>query len=214
VWAAAALGTFFLLLGSVFVGYAGVQTDEALFAGPLCRSWRFLLFKCGGLQRFRFMNMQYNGALKTWLYAPILLHDGYPNAALLRMPAIFMGAVTIVMFWGLLRRAHSYLAAWAGCILLVTDTSFLLMTTYDWGPVVLQHLLLVSAMYFGVRWYQTNATLSLANIWSLLWLGTLGQGRVRLDTCRRLRWVAGLEFADSLPFDQAQCGGPRLAPFS
>jgi hypothetical protein len=31
----------FLLRGLCFVEYAGVQNDEALFAAPLFRAWRF-----------------------------------------------------------------------------------------------------------------------------------------------------------------------------
>jgi hypothetical protein len=108
------------------------------------------------------MNMPYNGTLKTWLYAPILLHASHPNAALIRLPVIITGAATIVMFWGFLRRVHSRRAAWIGCILLATDTCFLLTTTYDWGPVALQHLLLVTVVFFAIHWFQTNAIASLA----------------------------------------------------
>src|SRR5262249_13716642 len=31
----------FVVLGCLFLNYAGLQQDEVLFAGPLCRSWRF-----------------------------------------------------------------------------------------------------------------------------------------------------------------------------
>jgi hypothetical protein len=159
LWGGIVCALIFLLLGCIFVDYAGVQTDEALFAGSLFRSWRFFSVPLGHYD-LPLMNMPYNGALKLWLYAPVF-RLWQPAAGSIRVPAILLGAATIVIFWGLLIRVHSRAAAWAGCILLATDTSFLLMTTYDWGPVALQHLLLVAAMFFAVRWFQTVSDSSL-----------------------------------------------------
>ena len=151
----------FFLVANILARYAGIHTDEALFAGPLCRSWRFFAIKVGHFD-VPMMNMPYVGTLKTWLYAPLLLHSRHPNAALIRKPVILLGCLTILAFWSLLCRLHSRRAAWFGCILLATDASFLLMTTFDWGPVVLQHLLLVSTLLLSVRWFQTNGGASLA----------------------------------------------------
>jgi hypothetical protein len=152
---------FFSLVGCAFINYAGIQTDEALFAGPLFRSWQFFSIPIGPYN-LPLMNMSYNGTLKTWLYAPILLPAVRSTAALIRVPAILMGAATIVIFSDLLYRVHSRRAAWVGCILLATDTSFVLMTAHDWGPVALQHLLLTAAMFCAVRWFQTASSASLA----------------------------------------------------
>jgi hypothetical protein len=160
-WGGIICALLFLLVGYTFINYAGIQTDEALFAGPLFRSWQFFSIPIGSYN-LPLMNMSYNGTLKTWLYAPLLLPAARPTASLIRVPAILMGAATIVIFWGLLCRVHGRRAAWAGCILLATDTSFVLTTAYDWGPVALQHLLLAAAMFCTVRWFQTAASGSLA----------------------------------------------------
>jgi len=148
----------FVSLGCIFVGRAGLQTDEAIFAAPLFRTWRVFAVQFAGYS-VPLMNGTYMGALKTWLYVPVLWR---PGPALIRVPAILIGAATILIFWALLNRVHSRRAAWVGCILLATDTSFLLTTTYDWGPVALQHLFLVAAMFLAVRWFQTANTVSLA----------------------------------------------------
>src|SRR5579863_4015047 len=100
LWGGMACALLFLLLGCVFVDYAGIQTDEALFTSPLFCSWPFFSVRFGHYN-LPLMNMSYNGALKTWLCAPILLTAARPTAALIRVPAIFMGAATIVIFWGL-----------------------------------------------------------------------------------------------------------------
>ncbi len=160
IWIGTAGAIIFFLLGFIFVDYAGIQTDEALFAAPLFRAWRFFSVRLFH-HNVPVMELSYLGALKTWLYAPILL-IWHPTPALIRGPAILLGAATVLMFGLLLYRVHGQRAAWVGCILLATDTSFLLTTVHDWGPVVLQHLLLVAAMLLGVRWFQTSSSASLA----------------------------------------------------
>src|SRR5580698_3792299 len=150
----------FLLLGLCFVPFAGIQTDEALFAAPLFRAWRFFSIRLFHHQ-VPVMELSYIGQLKTWLYAPIFLIWN-PSPAVIRVPAILMGALTVLLFGALLERVHGRRAAWVGSILLATDTTFLLTTVHDWGPVVLQHLLLGAVMLLAVRWFQTSSKVALA----------------------------------------------------
>lgn len=151
-WGGATCGLVFLLLGCVFVNYPGLQQDETLFAAPLFRDWSFYSISFGRA-RIPLMHMSYVGALKTWLYSP-LVQLWAPTPALLRVPAVLIGAVTILLFGALLERAHGRRAAWIGCVLLASDPIFLLTTTFDWGPVALQHLLMTAAMLLAVQWYQ------------------------------------------------------------
>ncbi len=159
-WGGIFCAILFFLLGCLFVDRAGLQTDEALFAAPLFRDWKFFSIPFAH-HNILVMNMSYIGALKTWIYAPILLL-GHPSPVSIRLPVVVLGAAAIVLFWILLDRVQGRRAAWVGCLLLATDTSFLLTTTYDWGPVVLQHLLLVAAMLFAVRWFQNEPDWNLA----------------------------------------------------
>lgn len=149
----------FTLLGLCFVKRAGIATDEAALEATLFRDWRFFsvpLFH----HNVPVMELSYIGELKTWLYAPIFLIWN-PTAASVRVPAILMGALTVLLFGALLQRVHGSRAAWVGSILLATDVTFLLTTVHDWGPVVLQHLLLAAAMLLAVRWFQTSDSASL-----------------------------------------------------
>jgi 4-amino-4-deoxy-L-arabinose transferase-like glycosyltransferase len=90
------------------------------------------------------MSMDYIGALKAWLYWPIF-GTFKPSSESLRLPVLIIGAITIWLFYLLLDRIAGTRAALAGCFLLATDTMFLLTTEFDWGPVAIQHLLLVTA---------------------------------------------------------------------
>lgn len=154
-WGAIACAIFFFVLGLVFIGRTGIEEDEAIFATPLFRDWCFYALPLGPHHRLPLMHMSYLGALKTWLYAPLFLFVA-PSPEAIRLPAVLTGSATIVLFWILLERVNSRGAAFAGCVLLATDVIFLLTTTYDWGPVALQHLLTVTAMLLAVLWYQSG----------------------------------------------------------
>lgn len=154
-WGGALCGLLFLLLGCLFVDRAGLQEDESMFAAPLFREWSFYSIPFGR-GHIPIMQMSYVGSLKTWLYAPFL-QILTPGPAVLRIPAVLIGAVTILLFGALLERVHGRRAAWAGCVLLATDSIFLLTTTFDWGPVALQHLLMTAAMFFAVVWFQKGS---------------------------------------------------------
>jgi 4-amino-4-deoxy-L-arabinose transferase-like glycosyltransferase len=159
-WGGVLCALVFFLLGCIFAGYPGLEVDEAMFAAPQYRDWCFFSIPLRH-HRIPVMHLSYCGALKTWLFAPILSVLP-PTRMVLRLPAVLMGSATILLFWALLYRLHGRRAAWTGCILLATDTIFLLTTTFDWGPVALQHLLAVAAMLLAARWYRGGGAWPLA----------------------------------------------------
>jgi hypothetical protein len=144
---------WFILCGLVFIPYAGIQNDETLFAGPLYsqlpREFRVRSFH----HDVPLMLMSYLGALKTWVYSTIFA-VWRPNAWSVRVPVVITGAVSVWLFFLLLKRAAGLRAAVIGSVLLATDTTFLLTTTFDWGPVALQHLLFIGGMVLAVAAYQ------------------------------------------------------------
>jgi hypothetical protein len=135
----------FFSLGWVLLPYPGLQIDETLFAMPHFpgqgAAYAIRIFR----HDLPLMLMPYVGTLKTWLYYPILALCP-PSYLEVRVPALLLGAATVWMFVLLLASTHSRRAAWIGGLLLATDTTFLLTTCFDWGPVVLQHFLLVASL--------------------------------------------------------------------
>jgi Dolichyl-phosphate-mannose-protein mannosyltransferase len=133
----------FLLLGLILIPYAGIEADEVVFAKP-CYGLLPPGFSIAAFhRRIPLMVFPYAGSLKTFLLWPVLSVFG-PNVWSIRVPVILIGAATIVLFFLLARRMAGSRAAVVGSLLLATDPSFLLTNTYDWGPVALQHLLLVA----------------------------------------------------------------------
>jgi 4-amino-4-deoxy-L-arabinose transferase-like glycosyltransferase len=134
---AAAVG--FIFLGALFIPLAGLQADEALFAAPLYTNINRDL----AVHYVPLMVMSYLGTLKTLLYAPLLAVAG-SNIWVVRFPMVLAGALTIFLFYRLAVPLTGPRPALAGCFLLATDPLFLLTSTYDWGPVAIEHVLLVT----------------------------------------------------------------------
>lgn len=151
----AAFSSLFFLLSLAFIPHAGIQNDEALFAeplySPLIRSFRIRVFHVD----IPLMVMTYIGTLKTLLYWPVLaLFGGNPWS--LRLPVVIVGAFAIYFFYRLTEACVSRTAAVFGALLLATDPVFLLTNTFDWGPVALEHLLLVLACWFLFQFGSRN----------------------------------------------------------
>jgi 4-amino-4-deoxy-L-arabinose transferase-like glycosyltransferase len=169
-WWIAGACTFFILIGLLFIPYPGIQNDEALFAGPLygpiAREFRVRVFH----HDLSLMLMTYLGSLKTWIYAGIF-RLWQPNIWSLRLPMLLAGTITIWLFGRLLLRSCGKTAAVFGCALLVCDCSYLLTTVFDWGPVALQHLLLVAGALLVLLSVQDHSRLKLASGFFLFGLG-------------------------------------------
>jgi len=141
----------FISLSVGFIPYAGIQEDEALFSVPFferpAREFRVRLLH----HDIPLMVMTYVGALKTWIFCP-LVHWFGPSAWTVRLPVVLIGGVTVFLFYRLmiaLGVGRGFAAA--GALLLATDPVFILTNTFDWGPVAIEHVLLVAGCLLLVR---------------------------------------------------------------
>ena len=124
----------FLVLCCAILPYAGLQADETLFTSPLYTR----VAKEFRIRPVHFdiplMLLSYLGTAKTWLYG-LLFQFWRPSILSVRLPVVLVGALTLVI-WSLLAfRIARPPVARILCLLLATDASFLLTTTFDWGPV-------------------------------------------------------------------------------
>lgn len=106
-----------------------------------------------GHSQLTLMIMSYLGGLKAWIYSPIF-HLFGTGVLALRVPVVVAGAASVWLFFLLVRRIAGERAAIIGCCLLAADSAYLLTICFDWGPVALQHLLLVGGFLLLVRFYQ------------------------------------------------------------
>ncbi|MGP8245348.1 MAG: ArnT family glycosyltransferase [Bryobacteraceae bacterium] len=157
----AAACLFFLLAGQAFLPLLGIEDDESLFAGPL-------FSPLAAIYHYRFLHwqppimlMSYLGCLKTWFYAPLFRWFGI-GVGSVREPILLAGAGSLCAFYFLLRRVAGIRAAVVGTVLLAADACYLLTTCFDWGPVALQHLLIVTGMLLVLRFAQDGGLAWLA----------------------------------------------------
>jgi hypothetical protein len=159
----------FFASGFVFLPHLGLQNDEVLFASPLFPPKASYVVKIGH-SRLPIMIMSYLGTLKTAIYRPIFRLFGTGVIAV-RLPMLLAGTASVWLFFVLLRRATGYRAAIIGCGLLAADTLYLLTVCFDWGPVALQHLLLLSGLVLLLGFYQRRQEVRLFWGWFVLGLG-------------------------------------------
>jgi hypothetical protein len=160
LFALAGIG-FFIAVGILFLPYTGAQYDEVLFSSALYGPMTVEHVVKTPWGPIPTMLMTYLGALKAWLWYPIL-HLVGPGYAALRIPSLLLAALAAWIFFLALRRLAGGWAAIAGIALLVTDVNYLLSSLYDWGPVALQHVFWTTILYGGVRYSQERQTRWLA----------------------------------------------------
>ncbi len=141
---------FFFCAGLFLIPHLGIENDEALFGQGLYHPRAELFFIQIGRSRIPIMLMSYVGALKSWIYGPILRFFGI-NLMTLRLPMLLVGTASIVCFFFLLRRIAGDFAAAIGTVLLATDAQYLLTACFDWGPVALQHLFVIGGALLVVH---------------------------------------------------------------
>ena len=174
---------YFYLAGLVFIPHIGIEGDETLFAAGLYRPRGELFALHIGQSHVPIMLMSYVGALKSWIYRPILDVFG-AGPMTLRVPMLLAGVASLWLFFLVLRRVAGERSALIGCGLLAVDSMYLVTTCFDWGPVALQHLLL-AGWHVPVGPVLSGAE-SLAAFLGILLSGPddLGQGAGSLDVKR------------------------------
>ncbi len=162
----------FFFTGLALLPWPGPQNDELFFAGPIYAPDSAFFQLEIGAWKIPFMVMSYSGALKTWLYAG-LFHFLAADQWSLRLPVLLMGLGSIWLTWSLVCRLAGSRAAAVTVALLATDTMFLLTNLFDWGPVAIQHLLLLGGLLAAHLWLSSRSTKHLviaAVCWGLgLW---------------------------------------------
>jgi hypothetical protein len=168
-WPAAILPLLFFCIGLAFLPLAGIQDDEVLFATAVFQVPSSSVFHAHVFDsEIPLMLLSYLGALKSWIYFPILYRIR-PSYLTIRLPVLLIGTVTVWLFIWFLERAHGRRVAWVGGVLLATDTVYLLTTCYDWGPVALQHILTLAGMALLLKFTSTGKRSTL--FWGFFWFG-------------------------------------------
>ena len=150
-WAALAAALIFISLAAYRIQLPGLYYDELAFvnAAQGGADNTFIHMRLGSVP---FLVFPYMGALKAWIYAPVFRFFGV-SALTIRLPAILIGAVTLLIFFQTLRVKLG--AVWATIVvwIMAVDPVNLFPSRLDWGPTVLTHFFqaAILALWFSYR---------------------------------------------------------------
>ena len=116
------------------------------------------------------MVMDYYGALKAYLFAPIFSVFG-ASAATIRWPVVLVSCASLVLIHAIGRLGIGARGAAALTLLAALDPVFTWMTKLDFGPTALMTVLKLGALYC---FYRALITRSLASLWAAVLLCALG----------------------------------------
>src|SRR5256714_140709 len=150
-WLALTAAFIFISLAAYRIQLPGLYYDELAFvnAAQGGADNTFIHMRLGSVP---FLVFPYMGALKAWIYAPVFRFFGV-SALTIRLPAILIGAVTLLIFFQTLRVKLG--AVWATIVvwIMAVDPVNLFPSRLDWGPTVLTHFFqaAILALWFSYR---------------------------------------------------------------
>ena len=152
--AAVCTGLLFLFLGALWIDQPGLYYDEVFFVWASYPDPEHGYFEILG-RPMKLMVVPYTGALKGWIYR--ILFQVFPgSAAMARLPVLLLGAAAILLLYWLISRVADRRVALAAALLAAADSTFLLTTRLDWGPVAIQRFGLLAGCCLLVKWHRAG----------------------------------------------------------
>ncbi len=160
MWLATCPALLFLLMGVPLLQKTGLHYDAS--------SELACFYPCSvPVYRMSFLGhavpvmvLQYLGAFKAWLYLPVLKYLEV-TPLILRLPFLLFGSASVWLFFAILNRVSGRRAAIIGALLLATDVSFLVATSYDFGPIAMLHLFFLAGIFLLIRFDETKRSIYL-----------------------------------------------------
>jgi 4-amino-4-deoxy-L-arabinose transferase-like glycosyltransferase len=131
------------------IALPGLDYDELTFVSA-ATGGESALFVTKRVLGIPVMVMDYYGALKAYLYAPIFALFG-ASAATIRWPVILISGVSLVLIYRLGRLTFGALGAAMLTVMAAVDPVFIWLTKLDYGPIVLMMVLKLGALYAFYR---------------------------------------------------------------
>jgi len=163
-WWPPLIGSILFVTGALLlISYPGLQEDELIFSPSI--------FNPGindhmtlGRHIVPRMLLSYMGATKTWLYY-VIFKLWRPSLYSVRIPVILIYALTIWVFYDVLRMAYNGRAVGkragaVGVLLLATDPTYVLSGSFGWCN--LQNVFMLASVGAFLRFYRNASRLWLA----------------------------------------------------
>ncbi|MCX6585054.1 MAG: glycosyltransferase family 39 protein [Acidobacteria bacterium] len=159
--AALLLSLLFFAAGFIFIRQVGVQQDEVLFTTAVVPPFEYhYAIELRG-RPFTAMIMPYLGTLKAHLWSKVFALRPADVFAI-RLPVMVLSAATLLLYWAIFRLTLGHLVAVLVVGLLAFDPLYVITSTLDWGPVVLQRFLFAAGLLALVFYHRRQSPWLLA----------------------------------------------------
>ena len=160
----------YVLIASYKLRFPGTMYDEALYVNSALGGVDKITFFTKSLHGIPILLMPYIGALKAYIFFPIFGLFGV-SPITMRLPDVLITAGALYIMYKLVREQAGYFLSI--CVLLITafNASFIMFTRLDNGPVVLDFLLKILALFSLLYFIKTYKLLYLSLFWLFMFLG-------------------------------------------
>jgi 4-amino-4-deoxy-L-arabinose transferase-like glycosyltransferase len=153
-WIVSAGLIVYLLFSLLYLDLPGLQYDEVAFVNSALgnQDGSFLTWQVKlGHAHIPVMIMRYCGAVKSYIYAPILAIFG-ASVWTVRLPVVLFGIITLVLTYRYVKAMLGRRTALLTFVLLAVDATFIFANRQDWGPISLMMVFKSAVLYLLWRW--------------------------------------------------------------
>lgn len=160
----------FVVVGAVGIGRPGLLYDEVLFVNASLGGIGEDHFIHQRLFGVPFLLMDYIGALKAWIYAPIFDTWGVTPETV-RLPAFALMAAALYVYGRLAAMLFGGACGIVVLVLIATDPAFFFASRVDYGPVAVMSFLKAVSLCLFFAWLRRPSNAKLAALFLSLALG-------------------------------------------
>lgn len=146
----------YALISFFFANKIGYYYDEVLYAPSMyspCSTNSFNYFVIHLVNScLPALSMGYIGSLKTYVLTPFTILGVSNNFYVYRGVSILFGALSLIFTFKIFKKLEfNFLSSIAVLTLLALNVSFILATTFDWGPVSISIFLITLFVYYSLN---------------------------------------------------------------
>jgi len=150
-------GAYFAVMAGRWIATPGLEYDELMFVNAATGEPTNGMFVQRRILGVPVLIMGYTGALKAYLYYPIFQIFGV-SPQTVRWPVILVSLVTLALTYRVARFSFGRPVSAMVVLVMSVDPTFIYLSKFDYGPVVLMMVLKLTALLFALRAVSTGSS--------------------------------------------------------
>src|SRR5499426_2947771 len=150
-------GAYFAVMAGRWIASPGLEYDELMFVNAATGEPTNGMFVQRRILGVPVLIQVYTGALKAYLYYPIFQIFGV-SPQTVRWPVIIVSLLTLALTYRVARFSFGRLVSAMVVLVMSVDPTFIYLSKFDYGPVVLMMVLKLTALLFALRAVSTGSS--------------------------------------------------------